>query len=36
MVKKLIHKINVRYNDHLDHIEVRRRLVTYSDNISAL
>lgn len=36
MVKKLIQKINVRYNDHLDHIEVRRQLVTFSSDLNLL
>lgn len=35
-MKKLIYKIHVRYMDVIDHIEVRKRLVTFSDDPSML
>jgi hypothetical protein len=36
MVKKLIYKIHVTFMDKMEEIEVRRKLVTFSDDPYAL
>jgi hypothetical protein len=36
MVKKIILKINVRFTEHMDAIEVRRKLITFNSDPSLL